>query len=161
ARAAPAPAGPVVIGEVTDADGKPVPKAEVVVLAGGSSDASLPPEPDRPVWKGRTRETGRFRARLPAEFRVDAGKGLPVRGLASGGGAIGAAAATYQAGGPPLAVRLAKGDPLSQTVKDKNGRPLAGARVRIWRIGSVWVPPSADAERDPDPIAHFWPKPVI
>jgi RNA polymerase sigma factor (sigma-70 family) len=161
ARLAPAPAGPVVAGEVIDADGKPVPKADVVILAGGSWDSSWPPEPDRPVWKGRTRETGHFRARLPAEFRVDPEKGLSVRVLASGGGVFGIAAATYQSDGPPLTVRLGKSEPIGQTVIGANGRPLAGARVRIWRIGSVWVRPSADADRDPDPIARFWPKPVV
>jgi RNA polymerase sigma factor (sigma-70 family) len=160
ARSAPAPAGPLVVGEVIDTAGKPVAKADVVVLAGGSSDPSRLLEPDRPLWKGRAGKDGRFRARLPAEFRVDPEKGLPVRVLAFGGGAIGAAA-TYQADGPPVAVRLGKGDPISQTVRDQDGRPVAGARVRIWRIGPVWVSPSADADRDPEPVAAFWPKPVV
>src|SRR5262249_8422657 len=74
----------------------------------------------------------------------------------------GTAAVTYQAEGPSLVVRLSKGDPIRQTLMDvKNGHPIAGARMRIWRIGSVWVRPSADADRDPDPVARFWPKPVI
>jgi hypothetical protein len=60
-----------------------------------------------------------------------------------------------------VTVRLGKSEPISQAVMDKNGRPLAGARVRIWRIGPVWVRPSADAERDPEPVAGFWPKPVV
>jgi hypothetical protein len=81
--------------------------------------------------------------------------------LAFGGGAIGTVDATYQSDGPPVAVRLGKSDPIDETVRDADGRPVAGARVRIWRIGSVWVRPSADADRDPDPIASFWPKAVV
>jgi RNA polymerase sigma factor (sigma-70 family) len=160
-RLAPAPVGPVVAGEVTDAEGKPVPKADVVVLAGGSSDPSRPPEPDQPVWKGRTGETGRFRARLPAEFRVDPSRGLSVRVLAFGGGAIGVAAATYKTDGLPVAVRLGKGQPISRTVMDENDRSVAGARVRVWRIGPVWMRPCAEVDRDPEPVAGFWPKPVV
>jgi RNA polymerase sigma factor (sigma-70 family) len=160
-RLAPAPAGPVMAGEVIDAAGKPVPKADVVVLAGGSSEPSRPPEPDRPVWKGRTGENGRFRARLPAKLPTDPSGGLPIRVLACGDGAIGTAAATYQSDGPPVTVRLGKRDPISQTVRDAAGRPVVRARVRIWRIGSVWVRPSAEADRDPDPVAPFWPKPVV
>src|SRR5262249_34007548 len=53
ARAAPAPAGPVVVGEVSDAAGKPVPNADVVVLTGGTSEPSRPPVPGRTVGGGR------------------------------------------------------------------------------------------------------------
>jgi hypothetical protein len=81
--------------------------------------------------------------------------------LASGGGAIGTAAATYKTEGPPVAVRLGGGDPISLTVMDANHRPVVGARVRIWRVGPVWVRPSAEADQDPEPVAGFWPKPTV
>src|SRR5262249_52226049 len=75
--------------------------------------------------------------------------------------AMGVAAATYRSEGPPVTVQLGKADPISQTVVDPAGRPVAGTRVRIWRIGAGWGRPSAGTDRGPGPIGPFWPKPVV
>jgi RNA polymerase sigma factor (sigma-70 family) len=170
--AAPVPTGPVVVGEVKAA-GKPVPNANVVLLTSGRSNVSNSLEPDRPVWEGQTDKNGQFRATLPVGVTRNKNRELPIRVLASSGKAFGTIDTTYKAGDPAIVVKLGDGQPLRGAVVGVGGKPLAnavfgvagkpvvGAKVRVWRIGPVWVRPSADAEHDPVPVAKFWPKPVL
>jgi hypothetical protein len=59
--------------------------------------------------------------------------------------------------GKNVAVQLRKPHPMQGVVLDASGNPVAGARVRVWRLGDVQGEPSQDTDRDPTPPVPFWP----
>src|SRR5262249_33167727 len=141
---APIPTGPLVKGEVTDANGKPVANAAVAILTGGTAEANKLPKADKPVWEGNADKDRQFQAQLPPEIVFNKSNELPIRVLASGSGAFGGISAIHKPDGPAIAVKLGNGKMLGGTVRGTGNKLMAGAKVRVWRIGPAWVRPSAD-----------------
>jgi hypothetical protein len=153
---APVPAGPVVAGEVTDADGKPVPKADVAVFLGSQPSENNPTGADKLVGTGRAGKDGTFRIVLPADTPT---KPLLILAAApkKAANAVEVAADGLTAVRVPLAD--AESIPGIATAPEKR-LPVAGARVRVWQVGPIWMGPSLDAGKDPAPPVPFWPAPT-
>jgi RNA polymerase sigma factor (sigma-70 family) len=126
------PAAIAVAGRVLDPDGRP--RADVPVYLGGFDTEG--PAPARPTPRAVTGADGRFAFRFdPAEFTEPPGRVEPWRfaqvvAVADGFGPAWAHADRALSG--ELTLRLARDDvPITGRVLTLEGRPVAGARVRL------------------------------
>jgi RNA polymerase sigma factor (sigma-70 family) len=147
------PTGPVVAGVVNDADGKPVPEADVAVFFGSPPSENNPTGADRVVSTGRAGKDGTFRLVLPAS--------TPTKPLSILAAAPKKAVNAVEVAADALTgvhVRLVDAEPIQgiATAPEK-GLAVARARVRVWQVGPIWMGPSSDAGKDPAPPVPFWP----
>ena len=144
ARAAtPAPPadGPIVYeGRVLGPDGKPFEGAKLAINTSDEPSATPPPARARSGADGRFRfEVTRSEFKIPPNVNVnDVWRSIPVVASADGYGPDWAALEGYDArpgGDGGLTLRLVEpGTPIAGRVLDLQGRPVAGATVRIARI---------------------------
>lgn len=121
--------GAVIAGRVLDAGGHAVGNAKVEVSKKSADED--PMQAMRDMMSGK--KTDVLRADADGAFRVDTlPKGTVTLTVSAEGHA--AARRTVEVGDaplPPLEVRLAPGQALSGRVVDRDGRPIAGARVSV------------------------------
>jgi RNA polymerase sigma factor (sigma-70 family) len=139
-----------VSGRVVDPDGKPVREAKLVLLFYSSE------ETPRKVWATSDRD-GRFQFAAPRELLGHSRSYVHVLAAADG---FGFAVAKLEKGrSADLTLRLVKDDkPIRGRILDLQGRPVAGARVRVGH--TLYVPEKGDLtawltalktpNRDPD-----------
>jgi RNA polymerase sigma factor (sigma-70 family) len=155
---APAPVGPRLTGTVVDAAGRPIADAEVAVFARPPRDPEDFPMPDRLLLTGKAGSDGKFSLRLPAGAKTDRFR------LLAAAEKVGFATLTIEAKDDPgdVSVRLTPSASVKGVVQSEQGKPLAGARVRVWWVGEVWAAaPSQETAADPVPPVRFWPSPVV
>ncbi|MBX6314252.1 MAG: carboxypeptidase regulatory-like domain-containing protein [Isosphaeraceae bacterium] len=150
AQAAPEAARTVPIaGTVSDADGRPVAGAEVMLTEGPPPPSetvrwSLPvPRPPEVLRRARADAEGRFQLELPPRGEPVAWLRRPFVLWAAGPGATWALRLIPDAwppDGPPVHLRLAQSEPMALRVLDPEARPVAGARLRPVRVRGVTMP---------------------
>jgi RNA polymerase sigma factor (sigma-70 family) len=153
-------AGPRLTGRVLGATGRPIPRAAVAVLSRPPGRPGAPHPPDRAVRVGQADAAGWFHLGLPRDLPAADGTRL-LRVLATAPDrALAAVEVLWREGMPPVEVVLREAAAVRGVVV-RGDKPVAGARVRVWRIGPVWVAPSAHAGQEVALPVPFWPAPAV
>jgi len=157
----------VLKGRVRGASGQPVPHARLAVLA---------QRPYRPgehglrhdlLGRGEADADGHFRLVVPADFPTWYAERRVVVSASAPGHAPATLAVSLRAGQPNLALSLSADRPLRGRLTDATGRPVAGVRVEVVRLGSALreIVQARDEGQDrenarPGGPADFWPAPA-
>jgi beta-lactamase regulating signal transducer with metallopeptidase domain/protocatechuate 3,4-dioxygenase beta subunit len=154
----------MVIGQVLDPSGKPVPQAQVAVIARSRRPArggDLQGDDAKPLAETKTDDKGRFRVHVP-----------PISSASFVHADVVAAKSGYGVGWEPLAlgaekhdvvVRLTEEQPVRGRVVDDQNRPAAGARIYVTWLGRTSLDTGVHegvAPRFSEEQFPAWPEPV-
>jgi RNA polymerase sigma factor (sigma-70 family) len=143
-------------GKVTDAAGKPVLDARVIVLAGGTSRPGWPESSDVVLGEGKTDEQGEYRVNVPKEFTSNlAGKGH-VKLLVRAPGFSLRTSQTLLTVYRRESVQLESEGRFRGRLLTPEGKPASGVRVNVVQLGCVFWQKNG-TEIDPPP---GWPRSV-
>jgi hypothetical protein len=148
----------VLSGRVLDAAGRPVPHADITAVARRPFRPGDHGLREDTLRVGRADADGRFRLSVSADFPC----WYPDRKVVLVASAAGHPPVTLPvptaAGQGPVELRLAKEDAFRGSLVDRDGRPTAGVRVAVVRLGdAAWEPVQGDDAAPPP----FWPAPVF
>lgn len=151
----PAPGRMFVVGRVVDPDGKPVPRARVMVYASlkwaGRGDRLAPMWPS-PIGKAIGDASGRFRIEAPrtsSARQYDFGAVAVAPGFGAGWASL-----DPDAKEPGAEIRLRAEQPIHGRLLDAQNRPAAGVPIAIDRMGVV--PPGGPDQNIEDFVGPYF-----
>jgi RNA polymerase sigma factor (sigma-70 family) len=147
-------------GTVVDADGRPVPRAQVAVYGLRSFRPGKRNVRDEVLARGHADEVGRFEVKVP---RPDSVWSLRTAFVHLWAAAAGHAPATlrlpWRPDSPPVQARLGRSETIRGRLIGSDGRPAAQVRILVSRIGEIHLEP-IQGRRDNRRFLALWPAPV-
>ncbi len=145
-------------GRVLDPDGKVVANAHVAAYVRRSFHPGEQGIRDEMIGETQADAAGEFSLALPKNSPAGFQKNLVHLWFAADGHAPATLTLPWHADSPPIEARLLRADPIRGRVVGEDGKPVAGAPVSVYHVGSVRLEPIQGL---PDIAApSLWPKAV-